>query len=566
MSDKAADIRHTLRTHEHAAVMVLAPTRSAAMEVTARIRSVCPKSMGVSVRSLLNPADFDVGPSNKSVCVTSPASLLSVDHEQMTDFLKGASLFVLEDLHLLDEFYELSIAKILSIARPSRARIVGITSSLNDPSDLAAWLGVEPASSYVFSPRDRGQPIHVSIKTFTIPHSTTLLRTMTKPAYDALKQIPGGTILFAPSRAACRSIAADLVTQSGTEMDLNGFLTAPRADVEPLLQRLRDSSLHEPLLHGIGFVVSGMAPSDLALVLELFASGIVRALIAPREACWTLPVRGQTVIVMGAQYVETSNGERRVVNYSRTELVKMQGFAVTSALSASTSGGGRMFVMCQAEQQTTISRTLNDGLPLESNLPALIRRQTSPIAEGRLSNLLKARPAPSRPSPHNPRRHPDLRKRDLVDLLGWTYFALRAKSNPTYYDITPGSEEEEVSRMVDVWFADCEFADSVPGSTLSGLGSRSMAASGSGSAMPSREPSALASISREQSAEVEVEGGDKVTAGVKVNGHSAGMGAQSNGMVNGKGKGDGGVEVETEVPDETGVGDMDGETADAPMK
>jgi antiviral helicase SLH1 len=253
-------------------------------------------------------------------------------------------------------------------------------------------------------------------------------------------------------------------------MDLSGFLKVPRADVEPLLQRIRDQDLYEPLLHGIGYITANMAPSDMALVLELFASGIVRALIAPREACWSLPVRGETVIVMGAQYIEMNDGERRVVNYSRTELVKMQSFAVTSALPlGSSSQGSRMFVLCQGEQKDTISRALNRGLPLESNLPALLQKKSSQSTQLALDRMLKSRPPPPKPQLHRPRA-PDLRKRDMMDLLSWSYLALRVKSNPTYYDIHPGHDEEGVSRLVDEWFVGNEYGAPMGLDKLNGNG------------------------------------------------------------------------------------------------
>jgi antiviral helicase SLH1 len=242
-------------------------------------------------------------------------------------------------------------------------------------------------------------------------------------------------------------------------MDINGFLKTPREDVEPLLQRVRDEDLYEPLLHGIGFITANMAPSDMALVLELFAGGVVRALIAPREACWSLPVRSENVIVMGAQYIQMHEGERRVVNYSRTELVRMQGFATTSALPIGGSDqGSRMFVLCQGEQRDTITRALNRGLPLESDLPALLQRQpqSSSTTQSALDRMLKSRSPPPKPQLHRPRAQ-DLRKRDMMDLLSWTYLALRVRSNPTYYDIYPGHEEEGVSRLIDEWYVGNEY-------------------------------------------------------------------------------------------------------------
>jgi antiviral helicase SLH1 len=432
--------------------MVLSPQRHSAMEVAARIRSVMPRTKGIAVQTLLSASDFHSYDSAKQlIAVTTPSALIDLEESLSSALIRRLSLVVLEDLHLLDDAYELSIARILSIAKPARTRIVGLTSSLNDPSDLATWLNVDDSSRYCFTPRDRGNPLIVSLKTYTIPHSATLLKAMVKPAYDILKSSTGPSIIFVPSKAACRSVVSDLVTQSGTEMDMNGFLTASREEVEPLLQRLRDVELFEPILHGIGYILPGTPPSDLSLVLELFASGVLKALIVPREACWTLPLRAENVIIMSAQYTHTTpppSSERIVLNYSRTELVRMQGFAVGSAHQ---SAGGRMFVMCQAEQGVGISRILNDGLPLESTLPKLLRREADTKTEEALGRMLKVRAPPPRPQRDRPRRV-DLRKRDMVDLLGWTYYAKRAVTNPSYYDLYEGMQAEAVSRLVDEWF------------------------------------------------------------------------------------------------------------------
>lgn len=510
-SNSHAHVRHSFRHNPDTVALVVVPHRRAVVETAARIRSITPRSRGIAVQSLVSPSNFDdFATAKRLIAITTPSALLRLDDPQISQYIRKLGLVVLEDLHLLDDQYELSVARVLSIARPARTRLVGITSSLNDTYDLAEWLGVDAAWRYSFLPRDRGNPIVVSIKTFTLAHSATLLKTMVKPAYDIVKAAPGGTIVFVPSRAACRTVASDMVTQSGNEMDLNGFLRAPREDVEPLLTRLKDSTLFEPILHGIGYIVPGSAPSDLALVLELFASGILRCLIVPRESCWTLPVRASTVVLMGAQYVQMQGGERedrRVVNYSRTELVKMQGFAVPSA--SHLVEGGRMFIMCQSEQSTVISRFLNDGLPLESTLPSLLRRQSSTEAITALGRMLKYRQPPPPPQ-INRRRIPDMRKRDMMDLLRWTYFAKRLKSNPTYYDIHRGQEGENVSRLVDEWFrGSADEYGPVP-SPLTGSISGSASRSGAGSSFErSRSGSVSASV---MTSALTMETGDEVVS------------------------------------------------------
>jgi antiviral helicase SLH1 len=452
---------HAFRHAPSALCIVVVPHFRAAAEAAARIRGVVPKNRGVRVNHVRSSEALEsaIGVNGGRIIVATPSAFDGIARERLRQLALGdLSTVVFEDIHLLDAVYELAATKILSVARPARVRIVGLTASLSDPSDVANWLGVEEQFRFNFFPRDRGSPVVVHLKTFTTPHSATLLKTMVKPVYDIVKEAQGNVIIFVPSRASCRIVARDLVTQSGTAMDLNGFLNAQRADVEPLVAGV-EPGLEEPLLHGIGYIVPTMRGADVARVLELFAAGIVKALIAPHEACWTLPVRASSVVLMGAQYTHVAGDERVTTNYNRHELVKMQAFAVASAHPAAP--GGRMHVLCQSEQQTAISRLLSDGLPLESSLPAIFKREASQAitvgggstaeAVRVLDTMFNARPAPPPPVLHRP-RVPDLRKRDAMDMLGWTLLGRRVRANPTFYGVMEGAEAEGLSRLVDEWF------------------------------------------------------------------------------------------------------------------
>jgi antiviral helicase SLH1 len=65
--------------------------------------------------------------------------------------------------------------------------------------------------------------------------------------------------------------------------------------------------------------------------------------------------------------------------------------------------------------------------------------------------MFNARPAPPPPVLHRP-RVPDLRKRDAMDMLGWTLLGRRVRANPTFYGVMEGAEAEGLSRLVDEWF------------------------------------------------------------------------------------------------------------------
>ena len=106
-------------------------------------------------------------------------------------------------------------------------------------------------------------------------------------------------------------------------------------------------------------------------------------------------------------------------------------------------------------------------------------------------------------------------------MLGWSYLSLRVKSNPTYYDVAAGHEEEGVSRIIDEWFVGNEYGP----------------------------PTGLDTIKVRSDKKTRVNGG----------------GSSEVTDVNGNEVKEAEVEVGSEVPDGSGrVGEVDGETADEP--
>jgi len=118
-----------------------------------------------------------------------------------------------------------------------------------------------------------------------------------------------------------------------------------------------------------------------------------------------------------------SGSDRQLRDYELTELVRMQSRAVRH------SGSGHFHLLCQAEGKDTITRFLNDGLPLESRLLETHDLETwyhKQIQDGRMVG-----------------------KQQAVDMLSFTFLARRLVGNPTYYDATAGSLDENLSQIVD---------------------------------------------------------------------------------------------------------------------
>ncbi|OSX59244.1 hypothetical protein POSPLADRAFT_1048584 [Postia placenta MAD-698-R-SB12] len=407
-------------------VLVVAPRRSGVFELAAEMRAVSDiLKVSVSVatsETLLRPV------SSRTVRLSSVADLqAAMGHRQAgKDALSSLMLVLCEDLQDLDATYELGVSLLLHATQSLPVRFIGLSSSLNDPSDLASWLGADPLALHSFRPSDRGQSLSVHIQTFTIPQSAALFKAMAKPTHTAVQGTPKEpSIVFIPSRNQCRSIAHDLMTQcalgSGTD---RGYLPddVPAQSLKNIINRLQDrDSLEDFLTQGIGFYHDGMTKTDRKLTLELYAEGMVRVLIVPREACWRLPVRAATVVVMGTQYI--SGEERRVRDYDLQELVRMQGRAVRHH------GAGHFHLFCQAESKDIFIRFLDDGLPLESKL----------LETGLLEAWY-----------HDRRKDGTIADRQqAVDALSFTFLARRLSSNPVYYDGSSTSVNELLSRIVD---------------------------------------------------------------------------------------------------------------------
>lgn len=363
------------------------------------------------------------------------------------DWIDELGLVVCEDMELLDDHYELAISLLLHSIQTRPVRIVSLCSSINDPMDVARWLRVPEEGCYSFKPTERDQALSITSHTFTIPHSAALFKVMAKPLHDTLRSTPQGqtAIVFVPSRGQCLNVVEDLLRLCAVEMSMRGFLggDVTPEELEPYLGRIRDQRMADGILRGVGVWHDGMDKETERLILQLYADGVIKVLVVPREACWTLPVRAGLVVVMGTQYVkivggeqDRSGGERLIVEYTLHELVRMQGRAVRHAQT------GRFHIMCQAEHRDAYMRFLNDGLPLESSL-------LSSFYDGATSQgtLLKRWFAEER------KQERIVGKQDAVDALGFTFMSRRVESNPVYYDaVVEGGRDVMLSRLVDRLF------------------------------------------------------------------------------------------------------------------
>ncbi|KAG2077544.1 Sec63-domain-containing protein [Suillus decipiens] len=418
----------TLILRPRSLVLFIVPNRTLAAQSLLDFRAFS-NALDVTVELSAGEGLFSPHQTN-TIRVVTPSGLLEAVDQRNFRRANYPSLVVCDNLEQLDATYELSISLLQHITQNNPTRYVGLSTSLNDPTDIASWLGVDPMALHSFRPTDRDQSLTIMYQTFTIPHSAALFKSMSKPAYMAIKSVPSreSAIIFVPSRSHCRTVAQELITQCVLNMETEtGFLPTfvPLPYVKAFSARLQDPTLVDFVTRGVGIFHSGMSKADRNLVLELFAEGVVPVLLTPRDACWMLPVRAGVVVVMGTQYIhlEKDGSGPQLRDYSLVDVVQMQSRAVRH------DAPGHFFLFCQAEARDTFSKFLAEGLPLESEL------LDSPVFE----KWYKER-----------RKDGSIRsKQDAVQALSFTLLARRLVSNPVYYDMEAGSQSEVLSRIVD---------------------------------------------------------------------------------------------------------------------
>ncbi|TDL29712.1 Sec63-domain-containing protein [Rickenella mellea] len=409
-------------------VLILSPKQSLVGEVVVNLTPFA-GPLGIAVFPIVTLANIPAKKS-KTIWIVTPRVLSALLFRKgAVNFIDGLRLVLCENLQLLDAEYELAVSALIHITQNLPVRFVGISDSLADPGSLATWLHVRSSASCIFKPSDREQALITVIQSFTIPQSMALLRAMVKPAHAAIQSAGAGgnAIIFVPSRGQCKVVAADLITQCAMANAMQGYLPGNLSvdDIEPYLARLQDHSLLDLVARGIGIFHEGISKNDRSLFLELYAEGVIRVLLVPRESCWSLRVRAAVVVVMGTQYIQVDDGneDRRVKDYSLAEIMRMEGRAIHHMRSS------RFYLFCQAEHRETLSTFLKEGGPLESTL------QTSPVLQQWYSDRL--------------RDGSILDKQQGIDALSFTFLARRMACNPLYYDANPGGLDESLSRLVD---------------------------------------------------------------------------------------------------------------------
>ena len=354
--------------------------------------------------------------------------------------VQAVSLYIFDELHCLGGHLGPTMEIIISRARfissqlqqndsDKEIRIVGLGVSMANARDVAEWMGVSSKSLFNFSPKVRPFPLEIYFHSFDQSNFSSRLMAMAKPVFNAVERHLDGkaAIVYVPSKRQAQLTAIDLMTYSesrGYEM----LVSQHHGTTDPRIDNLRDAALRQVVKAGIAFVHSGMVDADWKIIIELYGSGAVKALVCPADVCWRLQCSAHLIVVMGTDFYDGREG--RHVEYPAEDLLHMVGRHDPDSTA-------KCVIMCHSPRKDYVKKLIYDPLPIESHLDAHLHDPlNSEIVTKTVASM-----------------------QDAIDYLTWTFLYRRLSKNPTYYGLRGVSNvhlSEHLSEVIESVVGDLE--------------------------------------------------------------------------------------------------------------
>jgi activating signal cointegrator complex subunit 3 len=370
-------------------------------------------------------------------------------------FVKRVRLLVIDEIHLLGEERGAVLEAIVSRTRfisklveteqanninkdgPKASgheitRIVGLSTALANPIDLADWIGIETKGHsatamrglYNFRPSVRPIPMEVHIQSYAGRHYCPRMATMNKPCYAAIKEYSPNnpTLIFVASRRQTRLTAMDLISCAASDENARSFLGCSQDYVESVAESVQDDALRHTMTFGIGLHHAGLSSRDRDTVERLFLGGELQVLVATATLAWGVNLPARFVIVKGTEYFDGK--QSRYVDYPLTDVLQMIGRAGRPGFDTE----GTALVMVETSKKSFYKKFLYLPFPVESCLgDRMCENLNAEIAIGTINSIV-----------------------DAVGYLTWTFYARRVDANPSYYGAASSKDKDVESFLFSV--------------------------------------------------------------------------------------------------------------------
>lgn len=236
-------------------------------------------------------------------------------------------IFHFNDLILTGNYVKISTIMgcsiYFSVLFPHRMRIVGLSASLSNISDIGEWLHCLPPHIHYFDDTFRPVPLEIHTLNYgSAPNPFLFERSLDSKVYDLVRRFGNNrqVLIFCSSKKNTEHVAEKLF-----HVNAGGGMVS--SDIFRAIEQhgIVDKKLFNLLKHSVGYHHAGLLPDDRTAVEELFLLGHIRVLCSTSTLAHGMNLPAFLVIVKGTFCWRGSiNGYEKL---RRSDVVQMIGRA-----------------------------------------------------------------------------------------------------------------------------------------------------------------------------------------------------------------------------------------------
>ncbi|CAG9768745.1 unnamed protein product [Ceutorhynchus assimilis] len=335
-------------------------------------------------------------------------------------FTSLVRLIIIDEIHLLHDergpVLEALVARTIRMIESTQeeVRLVGLSATLPNYQDVAAFLRVQPDSGlFYFDNSFRPVALEQQYIGVTEKKATKRCQIMNEIVYEKTMEHAGKNqvLIFVHSRNETGKTARAIRDMCLEKDTLGQFLREGSASMEVLrteAEQVKNNELKDLLPYGFAIHHAGMTRVDRTLVEDLFADRHIQVLVSTATLAWGVNLPAHTVIIKGTQIYDPTKG--RWVELGALDVLQMLGRAGRPQYD--TKGEG-ILITNHSELQYYLS-LLNQQLPIESQLVSKLPDMlNAEIVLGTIQNV-----------------------RDAVTWIGYSYLYIRMLRAHTLYGIS----------------------------------------------------------------------------------------------------------------------------------
>jgi activating signal cointegrator complex subunit 3 len=401
-----------------AKVVYIAPLKALVKERMKDWRARFVDKLGFKLVELSGDVTPDIGAlTTADILCTTPEKWDGISRNwQVRGYVTSVQLVIFDEIHMLGSdrgpILEVIVSRMRYIGwhRKRPIRLVGLSTAVANPGDLASWLGVDRRwALFNFEPSVRPVPMRCHIAGYPGRHYCPRMATMNKPVYNAIveKSPTKPVIVFVSSRRQTRLTAMALINFLLLENNTAKFVRMTAEEIVHTQGLIGDPHLKHCVQFGIGMHHAGLTEGDRTVIEDLFRSARLQILIATSTLAWGVNFPAHLVIVKGTEFYDGKT--KSYVDFPITDVLQMIGRAGRPQYDTE----GVAQVLCHEPKKSFYRKFLYDPFPVESSLHKQLHAHiNAEIVSGTIST-----------------------RQDAVDYLTWTYLFRRLVKNPSYYGV-----------------------------------------------------------------------------------------------------------------------------------